>query len=33
MSVAQALRAQTAATAVQGIVAILFIWLLSLVVL
>ena len=33
MSVAQALRAQTAATAVQGIVAILFIWLLSLVML
>ena len=33
MSVAQALRAQTAATAVQGIVAILFIWLLSLAVL
>ena len=33
MSVAQALRAQTAATAVQGIVAILFIWLLSLVLL
>ena len=33
MSVAQALRAQTAATAVQGTVAILFIWLLSLVVL
>ena len=33
MSVAQALRAQTAATAMQGIVAILFIWLLSLVVL
>ena len=33
MSVAQALRAQTAATAVQGIVTILFIWLLSLVML
>lgn len=33
MSVAQALRAQTAATAVQGVSAILFIWLLSLVLL